>query len=112
MTVAGYVAGIGFICFMLILRLLTRSDVPANVFVPITFLYLATLFGICFMLLRHASSLARRDPSTELHKASEPEYLRPATTAQLEEARSFGIGSVTDATTRTLDKVSVRKDRS
>ena len=112
MMVTAYVAGAGFICFIFILRMLTRSEVPANLFVPITFVYFGALFGICFMLLRHATLLAKNtsapNTSNEIRK---PEYLRPATTAQLEEARTFGVGSVTDATTRTLDKVPIGKDR-
>ena len=111
MVVAGYVAGIGFICFIFILRMLTRSDAPPNLFVPITFFYFAALFGICFMFLRHASSIAKSNSPVELEKTREPQYLRPATTAQLEEAREFGIGSVTDVTTRTLDKLPIREDR-
>ena len=109
--IAGYVAGAGFICFIFVLRMLTRSDVPPNLLVPITFFYFAALFGVCFLLLRHATSLAKSIPSAELTEKREPEYLRPAATAQLEEAREFGIGSVTDATTRTLDKVPLRDDR-
>jgi hypothetical protein len=114
MIVAGYVAGIGFICFMFILRMLTRSGAPPNLFVPITFFYFAALFGICFMFLRHATAIAKKsnDSPAEPDKTNEPVYLRPVTTAQLEEAREFGIGSVTDRTTRTLDKIPVREDRS
>ena len=111
LTVVGIVAGIGFVCFMFILRLMTRADVPPNIFVPITIVYFATLLGICFMLLRHGASLARNSREAEQNINREPEFLQPATTAQLEEAREFGIGSVTDATTRTLDKVRVRDDR-
>lgn len=111
MMIAGYVAGVGFICFIFILRMLTRSDAPPNLFVPITFFYFAALFGICFLLLRHGASLAKNISSAERNETREPEYLRPANTAQLEEARDFGIGSVTDATTRTLDKVPIRDDR-
>lgn len=113
MIVAGYVAGIGFICFIFILRMLTRSDASPNLFVPIAFFYFAALFGICFMFLRHAAAIAKNaNSSVGLNKANEPEYLHPVTTAQLEEAREFGIGSVTDATTRTLDKIPIRDDRS
>jgi hypothetical protein len=111
MMIAGYVAGIGFIGFIFILRMLTRSDAPSNLFVPIAFFYFAALFGICFILLRHGASLAKNISTPELDETREPGYLRPATTSQLEVARDFGIGSVTDATTRTLDKVPIRGDR-
>lgn len=111
MMVAGYVAGVGFISFIFILRMLTRSEMPPGLFVPITFFYFAALFGICFFFLRHATAVAKNNLTAALREKNDPEYLRPATTAQLEEARGFGIGSVTDATTRTLDKIPRRDDR-
>lgn len=111
MTVVGWVAGIGFVCFMFILRLLTRSDAPPNLFVPLTVVYFGALFGICFLLLRHGAAVIKQNSTEPSGEIRESNYLRPATTAQLEEARTFGIGSVTDATTRTLDKVPVRDDR-
>ena len=109
--IAGYVAGAGFICFIFILRMLTNAGAAPNLFVPITFFYFAALFGICFLFLRHCASLAKDISTAGRNETREPEYLRPANTAQLEEARDFGIGSVTDATTRTLDKVPIRDDR-
>jgi hypothetical protein len=109
---AGIVAGVGFIGFIIILRILTRSQTPPNVFAPIAIVYFAALFGICFMLIRHAAAIAKSTVTDGVNETKEPNYLRPATTAQLEEAREFGMGSVTDVTTRTLDKIPIRDDRS
>jgi hypothetical protein len=59
------------------------------------------------MILRHGTGAVANIDSQRNENAtlSEVSYLRPVTTAQLEDARDFGVDSVTDATTRTLDKV-------
>jgi hypothetical protein len=106
------IAGIGFFMFMLVIRTLTRSELPSSLFVPISFCYFASLFGICFMVLRYGSKTSKQPPPEKAFDTGElarPAYLSPVTTAQLEEARSFGIGSVTDATTRTLDEVTIER---
>ncbi len=107
------IAAVGFFMFMLVIRTLTRSDLPPGLFVPISFFYFASLFGICFMVLRYGSR-AHTEPkpkkeSFDTGELAPPAYLSPVTTAQLEEARSFGIGSVTDRTTRTLDEVTIER---
>lgn len=114
MTLTACIAGVGFFMFMLVIRTLTRSDIPPALFVPISFFYFAALFGICLMVLRYgskASNPARSERSLDTGELARPAYLSPATTAQLEEAREFGIGSVTDATTRTLDEVTIERKR-
>jgi len=109
--IAGAVAGIGFIGFVILIRILTRSQTPPNVFAPMAFVYFAALFGICFMLIRHAASVAKINATLKSEDVRGSEYLSPVTTAQLEEARLFGVSSVTDVTTRTLDKIPIRDDR-
>ena len=106
------IAAVGFFMFMLVIRTLTRSDLPPGLFVPISFFYFASLFGICFMVLRYGPRVQKEPKPKKAFDTGElaaPAYLSPVTTAQLEEARSFGIGSVTDATTRTLDEVTIEK---
>ena len=97
MTLTAVIAGVGFFMFMLVIRALTRAQLPPGLFVPISFFYFASLFGICFMVLRYGSG-ARKEPKSEkafdTGELDRPAYLSPVTTAQLEEARSFGIGSV------------------
>lgn len=66
------------------------------------------------MVLRYGSKLRTDETSAEKVRETgdldAPAYLRPAVnTAQLEEARDLGIGSVTDATTRTLDEVRIER---
>jgi len=106
------IAAVGFFMFMLVIRALTRSDLPPGLIVPISFFYFASLFGICFMVLRQGTRSVKQPEAARSFDTGElapPAYLSPVTTAQLEEARSFGIGSVTDRTTRTLDEVTIER---
>lgn len=110
LAVVGQTAGVGFVSFIFILLVLTKySALPPDLLLPITFFYFAALFGICFMLLRHGTPKASNLELPRNDNETQASYLRPVTTAQLEEARDFGIDSVTDATTRTLDKVPTRE---
>lgn len=114
MTMTAIIAGVGFFMFMLVVRTLTRSELPPGLIVPISFFYFASLFGICFMVLRYGSRSTNVEPLTGKNfdtgeSTAPPAYLSPVTTAQLEEARDFGIGSVTDRTTRTLDEVKIER---
>ena len=114
MTMTAIISGVGFFAFMLVIRALTRSELPPNLFVPISFVYFGALFGICFMVLRYCSKLNRSELPMERPRDTgefdAPAYLRPAVnTAQLEEARDLGIGSITDRTTRTLDEVTIER---
>ena len=112
LVIAGQTAGVGFVGFIFILLILTRSPfISPNLLVPITFFYFAALFGICLMILRHGAPVTTAE-KLMIEEPGPPTYLRPVTTAQLEEGREFGIGSVTDATTRTLDEVGVRHKNS
>ena len=112
LTIVGQTAGVGFVAFIFILIVLAKYGTMTNVFVPITFFYFAALFGICFMILRHGSTSGKVEPTASRVEdgPSAPAYLRPVTTAQLHEARDMGVGSVTDATTRTLDEVKIERN--
>jgi hypothetical protein len=99
--------------FMLVIRALTRSELPPGLIVPISFFYFASLFGICFMVLRQGTRSVKETEAVRSFDTGEfntrPAYLSPMTTAQIEEAREFGIGSVTDRTTRTLDEITIER---
>ena len=98
LVIAGQTAGVGFFGFIFIILILTKSGTMPKLFVPITFFYFAALFGICFMILRYGSTASSTESSAaKVEPSSEAFYLRPATTAQLEEGRDFDVGSVTDA---------------
>jgi hypothetical protein len=112
LVVAGQTAGVGFFGFIFVLLILAKSGVSPNLFVPITFFYFAALFGICFMILSYGRSLTKTEAfESPIANTTEPAYLRPVTTAQLEEAREFGVCSITDATTRTLSEVPISEKR-
>ena len=112
LVVAGNIAGVGFFAFIFVVLILTKNGIPPDTLLRITLFYFAALFGICFMFLRYArSSEGTESTARSTSGMTDPAYLRPATTAQLEEARQFDVGSVTDATTRTLDKVPVREQQ-
>ncbi len=110
-VIAAITAGVGFFCYMLVLRVLTRSGVPPNQFIPISFVYFTALFGICFMILRHGSAALKTEaPRTEQSEqvAAEPSFIGPTNTAQLREPSDLPA-SVTEHTTRTLEKTPVRR---
>jgi hypothetical protein len=68
--------------------------------------YLAAIFGICFMLMGQVRKLidARLTRSVDDADRPTPVQLRAPDTAELPEYRE-PVGSVTDRTTRTLEKV-------
>jgi hypothetical protein len=108
-VVAGRTAGVGFISYIFVLLVMSRSALAPDVYIPVTLFYFACLFGLCFMFLRQGRSTRQTSRTPAEESFTSPNYLRPVDTAQLEEARDFGIGSVTDATTRTLNEVPIGK---
>lgn len=89
-----------------LVAVLRGNDVRPDAVFWLAVIYLATIFGICFTLMRQVpklidARLKRWDNTTD---ASSPDQLASHTTAQLEEFRE-PVMSVTDHTTKTLDKV-------
>jgi hypothetical protein len=98
-----FTAVVGFGILVGLVAVLLRGDVFPQIIAIIAVAYLATVFGICFVLLRQVpklidAKLAKGD--SELPAAQ----LYAKTTAQLEEHRE-PVESVTSQTTRSLDKV-------
>ena len=88
-----------------LVAVLLGSNVEPKFVVMIAVAYLAAVFGICYSLLTQVPKLI--DARLKLNAQAndpEPHQLRPLTTAQLEEFRE-PVMSVTDHTTKTLDKV-------
>lgn len=102
-------AGIGVLAGLLAI-LLDRVPRPEPVIAFAVF-YLATLFGICFMIMRQISKLidaklAGKNIYDPVNSPSQPlVQLPPKTTAQLEDYRE--PASVIDSTTRTLDEIPI-----
>lgn len=110
-TSVGYLGifGLGGFIF-LVIQLLKRELDPSFVF-ALCALYLAALFGICFMILRQTSNRPEKPANKDY---AEPDYVKPKTfrskiTNQLESPSSEPIPSVTENTTRTLDKILVKR---
>lgn len=102
---AGSTAGVGFVAFIFVMLVLVKNGVVGNDLIPITFVYFAALFGLCFMFLRQGRQAAAiREPSI-----GGQQYLKPVTTAQLPEANDRPA-SVTEHTTRTLDQVTIDRN--
>jgi len=106
------IAGFGVLAGLLAILLdkLPNAE-PALVF---GLFYLATLFGIAFMILRQISRLIDAklkgndiDASVPIRREERPVQLPPTSTAQLEEHRE--PASVTENTTRTLENVPARE---
>src|SRR5687767_5453601 len=74
----GYVGGGGFMGFIIVLAMLLKRGVPPEFVTGIAFLYLATLFGICFMILRQAEFFGGKKTRSEgSANQSSPQVLRP-----------------------------------
>jgi hypothetical protein len=108
----GAIGVFGFMGFALALYLMLRSPIisPGTIML-VSFFYLATLFGICFLILQQTAAFTSRNlasPSNGDGGSGAPAYLRPAGTNQLSEAGEPAI-SVTERTTKDLDAVPARR---
>ena len=129
-SAVGYVGGFGLIGFIFVVLVMIKNGVTERALIPISFFYLAALFGICFLLIQQVKSfsgMSADKKSSDFHPNSQfpsmtaitdqplPPPLSPANTAQLGEARAEpasvagGVGSVTENTTKTLDEVLVNR---
>ncbi|MGB7208909.1 MAG: hypothetical protein WBD27_09645 [Pyrinomonadaceae bacterium] len=106
-----YVGGFGLIAYIFVMLVLVKSNVETDALIKISFLYLAALFGMVFLMIRQSALFTKKNVvnRTEVDDQQPAAYLRPATTAQLSEPANTGIGSVTEHTTKTLDEVFVER---
>lgn len=106
-----YVGGFGLLGFIFAVLVMLRKGVPTEALVPLSFFYLAALFGICFLITRQIAAQTGKYPAPfrKTNPAAEENLnLRPLTTAQLiEPARP--PASVVDHTTQTLDKTAITR---
>lgn len=105
-------AGLGVLVGLMAI-LLDKLQKPEPAFIFALF-YLATLFGIAFMIMRQISKLidaklaVKGDSESPNYRRNEPlVQLPPKTTAQLEDYRE--PASVVDSTTRTLDEIKLHE---
>lgn len=102
----GAVGVFGLIGYVVLTIFLVKSDAHPGSLVLISLFYLATLFGICFMILRQLKAIPGKSSAQNIDFQNnfQAEQINAANTAQLEEPKQQPI-SVTEHTTRTLDKV-------
>lgn len=89
------------------------NNVKTEIVTVVILAYLGAVFGICFMLARQVPKLIDARLRSSGYSASdsvEQPLLNKRTTAQLEEYRT-PVSSVTDHTTKTLEKVPFRQDK-
>lgn len=93
-----------------LVAVLMGSGMPQGPVVVIIVAYLAAVFGICYTLLTQVPKLvdARLKADEFVEESRQAARLTPLTTAQLEEYRE-PVMSVTDRTTKTLDKVPLER---
>ncbi|MBP6002625.1 MAG: zinc ribbon domain-containing protein [Pyrinomonadaceae bacterium] len=99
----------GFGILVGLIAVLLGNEVKTEVVVVIAIAYLAAVFGICVTLVRQVPKLidAKLNTINRPNEYSAPHQLTPRTTAQLEEFRE-PVMSVTDHTTKILDKVPLK----
>ena len=56
-SVMGAIGCIGLVAFIFVVYLVSGSGGEVRILIPISFFYLATIFGICYLLLRQVSEL-------------------------------------------------------
>lgn len=106
---------IGFIGFLAVLKILLdngRLDTSAVVLILVAYLF--TLFMICAMIVghtwKHSGDIRVKDKEPKIPEDyASPASLRPVNTTQLEE-HPQPAASVTEHTTRTLEKVPLAKN--
>ncbi|MBK6751016.1 MAG: zinc ribbon domain-containing protein [Acidobacteria bacterium] len=93
-----------------LVAVLLGNSIEPKFVVMIAIAYLAAVFGICYTLLSQVPKLidARLKSGMNVHETSQPQQLRPLTTAQLEEFREPAM-SVTDHTTRALEEMPLKR---
>ncbi len=104
----------GMLFFVGLIAILLDKGIVPQVIVMLSVLYLAAWFGICFRLLGQISRvidgnfkegiLKRNSEKIEKAESAQAFQIAAPTTAQLEEHRE-PVMSITEKTTRTLDKI-------
>lgn len=109
LTVISLVSVFGFGILVALVSILLKNEVKTEILVMITFAYLAVLLGICLMLLKQVPKFidVKLNQNNQTSELIPPAQFSSLNTAQLEEHRE-PARSVTEHTTRTLEKELVR----
>ena len=106
-TGAGFVGVVGLIGFIFLIKLMLEWRVLEPVMILVSLFYLGCVFGLCAYTLSFIKVF--RSESKPAGRADVAPQLPPRNTNQLEEPKE-PPASVTDHTTRTLDKVPVETE--
>ncbi len=109
-TALGYIGFAGFLAFVGVLALLLTNNSLAETVVMVAALFLATFFGIIFIILKQISKLSEKKIESNQDNAgiSTANEIKSPITNQLEEPKQ-APASVVENTTRTLDKIRVER---
>ncbi len=109
-TVTGIIGIFGLFGFVfLAIKLLEKNLDPSFVFALLA-LFIAAVFGICFLLFRQTSNQPFKSRKKEKTvEGAAPKNLSSETPPQLAPSYQSPISSVTENTTRTLDEVLVER---
>ena len=111
LTTLFMIVAVGMGVLVGLVAVLLANDVKTEVVVVIVISYIAAIFGICFTLARQVPKLidARLNGLHNSNGSLEHQQLNAPITAQLREYEQ-PVMSVTDHTTRTLDKIPRKRD--
>ena len=91
-----------------LIAILLNKNVVIEAVVILAMLFLATVFGITFLMIRQLSRMTIPIGSEQISEKPNPVQLGATNTAQLEEYRQ-PAQSVTEQTTRTLEEVLLKR---
>jgi len=105
---AGFVGLGGLGLTVGLIAILLKNNVVIEAVVILAMCFLATVFGITFLMIRQLSKMTNQVSSEQISQKSNPVQLGAINTAQLEEYRQ-PAQSVTEHTTRMLEEVSPKR---
>lgn len=107
----GWIGVVGLLVFVFVLGMLLATGADEGAVVVVSFFYLAAVFGICTYILKYIRSAGDHVAEFSSSQSDSSKEIPGTFTNQLEPAKT-PPASVTDHTTRTLEKVPVAKDDS
>ncbi len=107
-TAIGFIGVAGLAGFVFLVKMLLDYNVLEGPMVIILIAYLATVFGISFMLIKQLSPKKETSDQSINFQSDIPRTIKSVDTNQLEEPKQ-PPASVVENTTRTLDKVPIER---
>lgn len=105
-TAIGFIGVFGLVGFIFLVKLLLDHNVLEGPVMIILLAYLATIFGISYLLIKQLNPESEKSESDVGFRTDAPKAFKSANTNQLEEPK-HPPASVVENTTRTLDEVLV-----